>query len=51
MLLLADCIKLAANILLPVAAISTAGAALNDKFATEANFEMAYGGLELFYGG
>jgi hypothetical protein len=27
------------------------GAALNDKFASESTFEMAYGGLELFYGG
>ena len=30
---------------------ASTGAALNDKFATEASHEMAYGGLEMFYGG
>eukprot|EP00966_Prymnesium_polylepis_P284316 6568088-Prymnesium_polylepis.2 len=30
---------------------ASTGAALNDKFATEASYEMAYGGLEMFYGG
>ena len=33
------------------AAFRVRRASLNDKFSTEATFEMAYGGLDLFFGG